>query len=326
MTSWKKIVGYEEYEVSDTGEVRRDGKILRKQNNKRGQHTVSLSKNGRVKTLTVSRLVAKAFLQQEPGKNVVCHKDNNPLNNDVSNLKWGTHIDNELDKITNGTTNKGESNGRAKLKEADVLEIHKLYLDGISQPDIAEKYCISPKTVNAIINFRYWKHLRSVIHPVSNPVLCSKVPYVINGGNFVDDRGVLTFFNSFSFIGIKRFYQVENTSRDMIRAWHGHNLEAKFVYVPRGTALVGAAPLVQSDNMNEPGGVLTIKPPGEKFVLSSRKPSILFLPPGYANGFKNLEDNTVIMFFSTTTLDESKGDDIRFDWNIIPGFWEEVFR
>jgi len=39
----------------------------------------------------------------------------------------------------------------------------------------------------------------------------------------------------------------------------------------------------------------------------------------------NLENNTIVMFFSTSTLEESKGDDIRFpydEWNI----WQEDYR
>ena len=62
-----------------------------------------------------------------------------------------------------------------------------------------------------------------------------------------------------------------------------------------------------------------------KYVLSSKSPKILWIPPGNFNGFKSLEENTSILFFSTTTLDESLGDDIRKDfdeWNI----WKEDYR
>jgi dTDP-4-dehydrorhamnose 3,5-epimerase len=62
-----------------------------------------------------------------------------------------------------------------------------------------------------------------------------------------------------------------------------------------------------------------------KFVLSSQTPKVLWIPPGYFNGFKSLEENTKIIFFSTSTLEESLGDDIREDhdkWNI----WNEDYR
>jgi dTDP-4-dehydrorhamnose 3,5-epimerase len=131
------------------------------------------------------------------------------------------------------------------------------------------------------------------------------------GAVFSDDRGFLRFVNDFDFSDVKRFYQVENHKKGFIRAWHGHEKEGKYVYVPKGTALVGAVDM-KSETVN-------------KFVLSSQSPSVLYIPPGYANGFKNLEDETIIMFFSTSTLEESKGDDIRFEWDKW-NIWEDDYR
>ena len=156
-------------------------------------------------------------------------------------------------------------------------------------------------------------------------------PKVICGGVAVDDRGSLRFINDFDFKGVKRFYQVENHRRGYIRAWHGHLREGKYVYVAKGTALIGAVPLEQSDDMNVPGGDYCIKKSPQKFILSSQSPGVLYIPPKYANGFQNLEEGTIVIFFSTTTLEESKGDDIRFSYDACDvfdqrGFWEEDFR
>jgi dTDP-4-dehydrorhamnose 3,5-epimerase len=137
-----------------------------------------------------------------------------------------------------------------------------------------------------------------------------------NGGIAVDDRGSVRFVNDFSFSDVKRFYQVENHRRGFIRAWHAHEKEGKYVYVATGSALVGAVPLVNNN--------LTVSE-GKKFILSAKKPAVLFIPPGHGNGFMNLEEGTSILFFSTRTLDESLGDDIRFPfdtWNI----WSDDFR
>lgn len=134
---------------------------------------------------------------------------------------------------------------------------------------------------------------------------------VIKGGIAVDDRGSLRFINDFNFSDVKRFYQVENHDINFIRAWHGHENEGKYVYVVKGSALVGAVDMATEEI--------------SKFVLSSKDPKILFIPKGYANGFMNLEQNTIILFFSTSTIEESKGDDIRFDynkWNI----WDKNYR
>ena len=155
-----------------------------------------------------------------------------------------------------------------------------------------------------------------------------KDPKVINGGVAIDDRGSVTFVNDFDFSGVKRFYQVQNHRRGFIRAWHGHKKEAKYVYVPSGSALVGAIPMPEYVYMDEIGGDVEIIPGDkrpEKFVLSSKSPKVLYIPENYANGFMTLEENTIVQFFSTSTLEESLGDDIRFDydkWDI----WKEDFR
>lgn len=131
---------------------------------------------------------------------------------------------------------------------------------------------------------------------------------VINGGLFVDDRGTLSFSNDFNFENVKRFYQIENHENKTIRAWHGHTSEGKYVYVSRGSILIGAVQICEDDIEIHSTNV-------EKFVLSSKSPKVLWIPPGYANGFMNLEKDTIVMFYSTSTLEDSKMDDIRFPYN-----------
>ena len=108
---------------------------------------------------------------------------------------------------------------------------------------------------------------------------------ILNGGISVDDRGSVRFINDFNFDGVKRFYHVENHRKGFIRAWHGHKKEGKYVYVVDGTALIGVVNM-ETEEIN-------------KYVLSNKSPKILYIPPGHFNGFKSLEDNTKILFFST---------------------------
>jgi len=134
---------------------------------------------------------------------------------------------------------------------------------------------------------------------------------VLNGGLAVDDRGSVSFVNDFNFEGVKRFYQVENHRQGFIRAWHGHKKEGKYVYVTNGSALIGVVDM-KTEKVS-------------KFILSSKSPKVLWIPPGNYNGFKSLEENTKIVFFSTSTIEESLGDDIRKEynqWNI----WDEDYR
>ncbi len=143
-------------------------------------------------------------------------------------------------------------------------------------------------------------------------------PVVIDGKIAVDDRGSLSFVNDFTFDRVKRFYLVNNHRAGFVRAWHAHRREAKYVLVVRGAALVCA---VAIDNWEHPSRDTEV----HRYTLSAALPSILFIPAGYANGFMSLTEGTNIMFFSTSTLEESRGDDIRYDaryWNP----WEVVER
>jgi len=142
---------------------------------------------------------------------------------------------------------------------------------------------------------------------------------IINGGVATDDRGSVRFVNDFNFDGVKRFYQVQNHRAGFIRAWHGHHKEGKYVYVAKGTALVGAVPIDMMIEKNIDQSKIF------KTILSSNNPKVLFIPAGYANGFKSLEEGTIVQFFSTSTLDESLGDDTRFDYNLVD-IWGEDYR
>ncbi len=132
------------------------------------------------------------------------------------------------------------------------------------------------------------------------------------GNIAVDDRGEVAFVNDFDFAGVKRFYTVQNHRQGFVRAWHAHRHESKYVTVLAGAALVGA---VAIDDWDNPSKDL----PVYRQVLSAKKPSVLYIPAGYANGFMSLTEDAKLMFFSTSTLQQSAGDDIRYDarhWDI----------
>jgi dTDP-4-dehydrorhamnose 3,5-epimerase len=105
---------------------------------------------------------------------------------------------------------------------------------------------------------------------------------------------------------VKRFYTVRNHHQGFVRAWHGHRREAKYVTLVAGAAIVAA---VKVDDWERPSKDL----PVARYVLSAARPRILHIPAGHANGFMSLTDDARLMFFSTSTLADSQGDDIRFD-------------
>ena len=134
---------------------------------------------------------------------------------------------------------------------------------------------------------------------------------ILRGGVAVDDRGEVGFVNEFTFDGVKRFYTVANHCRGFVRAWHGHKAESKYVLAVSGAALVCC---VEVDDWESPSRDLEV----QRFVISERSPSVVHVPAGYVNGFMTLTPDAKLMFFSTSTLEESLGDDIRFParyWN-----------
>lgn len=141
---------------------------------------------------------------------------------------------------------------------------------------------------------------------------------LLNGGLAVDDRGQVGFVNDFNFAGVKRFYTVANHRQNFIRAWHAHRREAKYVTVVQGAALIGA---VAVDDWEHPSKSAQVA----RHVLSATKPAVLFIPPGYANGFMSLTADALLVFFSTSAIEESLGDDVRYDaryWDI----WDAIER
>ncbi len=56
-----------------------------------------------------------------------------------------------------------------------------------------------------------------------------------------------------------------------------------------------------------------------RFTLSGRKPSVLYIPQGFANGFMTVTEHTKLIFFSTCALEQSLEDDVRYDahyWDV----------
>ena len=95
---WRDVFGYEGlYQVCNLGRVKSLAKynrktdiILKQTINKRdGRLSVCLCKDSKTRQrIHIHRLVAKAFIENPKGYKEINHKDENPKNNEVSNLEW----------------------------------------------------------------------------------------------------------------------------------------------------------------------------------------------------------------------------------------------
>lgn len=117
---WRPVVGYEgTYEVSDRGRVRGvdrwihyadgrrrlyRGQLMRPQPHPRSGHlTLRLVREASAQTAKVHALVMAAFVGPRPEGLEVCHRNGDPADNRLENLRYGSHGDNMYDSVTHGT-------------------------------------------------------------------------------------------------------------------------------------------------------------------------------------------------------------------------------
>ena len=89
----------------------------------------------------------------------VLHKCDTPACVRPSHLFIGTRDDNNRDMRNKRRHMHGETHTTAKLTEAQILEILRLYSTGISQAEISLRYGIAASNVSVIVRARTWKHL-----------------------------------------------------------------------------------------------------------------------------------------------------------------------
>lgn len=94
--TWAKISGFDNYSVSDQGNVKNNktNKLIVKDDNK-GYLRVNLWIRGRCYHKSIHRLVAEAFIPNPDNKPQVNHIDGNKKNNAASNLEWSTISENQ---------------------------------------------------------------------------------------------------------------------------------------------------------------------------------------------------------------------------------------
>ena len=175
MSEWRDVNYKDGYQVSDNGEVRscvnnRHGlcdkwHILKQTQNKHGYLTVCLGRGNRK---LVSRLVAEAFMPNPDNLPIVRHMDDNPKNNTVGNLKWGTQVDNMQDCVSHGrlagNTKKAIESRKKKVIAISLDGKERLLFD--SQSEAARALNVWPQHISNVLKGRIsqtggWKFVYS---------------------------------------------------------------------------------------------------------------------------------------------------------------------
>jgi hypothetical protein len=132
-------------------------------NNKNGYATVWLRDiYGKKGPELVHRMILEAFRGPCPVNMESRHLDGCRTNNRLDNLCWGTKEENGLDKIRHGTSRnspRGEYHGNSKLTKNQVIELCKLYDQGVSQYRLAETYQLNQGTISRLVNGKRWNHI-----------------------------------------------------------------------------------------------------------------------------------------------------------------------
>lgn len=140
-------------------------------------------------------------------------------------------------------------------------------------------------------------------------------PHVIPGGIFSDERGTVGFVNDFLMTDVRRFYFIGFPAMGAVRAWIGHRHERKWFAAAAGRIALVVRPLEAFAQIEAE--------PARVFRIEEAAPSVVAVPAGHAVGMKALSPHARLLVYSDKTLEEAKGDDIRFDKN--EGFdWETL--
>ena len=104
MEHWKVIEGFENYSVSTHGRIRKNkrGELMNAGICNSGYLRIRLCNNGVMKKFLVHRLVAQAFITNPENYPCVNHIDEDKTNNNINNLEWCSHHQNN----NYGTRNK----------------------------------------------------------------------------------------------------------------------------------------------------------------------------------------------------------------------------
>lgn len=161
---WRWVVGVDGYCVSNRGRVCSidriingkicRGRLLRPGAQASGHVTVAL---GRRNSKSVHVIVLEAFCGPCPDGHEGLHYDDNPANNDETNLRWGTRSDNLHDAVRNGKKALGEDIGHSKLTDDAVRFIRANAL--LSDHNLSKRFGVSAAAVKQVRDGITWKHV-----------------------------------------------------------------------------------------------------------------------------------------------------------------------
>lgn len=127
---------------------------------------------------------------------------------------------------------------------------------------------------------------------------------MIKGNKHTDERGIITYNNTFDASKIKRIYTIENHSTDFIRGWQGHQIESRWFAVMKGKFRIG---MILFDDVND----LSPETGMEWFEIEEGNLDYLYLPPKHLSCIQALEIGSKLLVLSDYGLGEVQ-DELRY--------------
>lgn len=142
------------------GGRRREARVLAtKLHSKRnGRLRVQLCKDGERKLAFVHHLVLNAFVGPKPSGLEACHRNDNPFDNTLPNLRWDTHTANMQDSIRNGSRPRGEMNPSAKLTDDGAATVRRLLASGVGVRETARRLDMNSGTISRLNTGKTWRN------------------------------------------------------------------------------------------------------------------------------------------------------------------------
>lgn len=120
----------------------------------RDRFSIGLWANGKYTSHQIGAWLLRAFVCDKPdGYWNTCHKDSNPLNNCLSNLRWDTSTGNRLDAVNQGTHN------TVKLSPENVIDIRRDLMNGRTRSQIANEWNVGYTAIYKIDKRETWSHV-----------------------------------------------------------------------------------------------------------------------------------------------------------------------
>ncbi len=155
---WKQIQGFEQYEISNYGQVRhiyhKKLIILKQKTGTAGYSEITLCLKGKKYTKMPHRLVLENFEPLSDGlKMEGNHKNGIKSDNRLSNLEWCTKSENIKHAFDTGLKHISPPKG-TKVNESIVRDIR---TNRMTITEYSKLYGISTTSVHEIKNRKYWK-------------------------------------------------------------------------------------------------------------------------------------------------------------------------